>query len=56
LTPPSKDGEKRVADFIIERDSQFPSVVQLMGIESPGLTSAPAIAEHVQDLVAEILD
>jgi glycerol-3-phosphate dehydrogenase len=56
LTPPSKHGEKRVADFIIERDSQFPSVVQLMGIESPGLTSAPAIAEHVQDLVAEILD
>jgi glycerol-3-phosphate dehydrogenase len=56
LTPPSQHGEKRVADFIIERDSQFPSVVQLMGIESPGLTSAPAIAKHVQDLVAEILD
>lgn len=55
LTPPSKHGEKRVADFIIERDSQIPSVVQLMGIESPGLTSAPAIAEHVRDLVAEIL-
>jgi glycerol-3-phosphate dehydrogenase len=56
LTPPSHHGEKRFADFIIERDSQFPSVVQLMGIESPGLTSAPAIAEHVRDLVAEILD
>ncbi len=55
LTPPSQHGEKRVADFIIERDSQFPRVVQLMGIESPGLTSAPAIAEHVRDLVAEIL-
>ena len=56
LTPPSQHGEKRVADFIIERDSQFPNVVQLMGIEFPGLTSAPAIAEHVRDLVAEILD
>jgi len=56
LTPPSQHGEKRVADFIIERDSQFPNVVQLMGIESPGLTSAPAIAEHVRDLVAEFLD
>jgi glycerol-3-phosphate dehydrogenase len=55
LTPPCRHGEKRFADFIIERDSQFPRVVQLMGIESPGLTSAPAIAEHVLDLVAEIL-
>ncbi len=56
LTPPSHDRRKRVVDFIIERDSQFPNVVQLMGIESPGLTSAPAIAEHVRNLVAEILD
>jgi glycerol-3-phosphate dehydrogenase len=55
LTPPIQHGEKHVADFIIERDSLFPRVVQLMGIESPGLTSAPAIAEHVRDLVAEIL-
>jgi len=29
--------------------------VQLMGIESPGLTSAPSIAEQVRDLVAEVL-
>ena len=44
------------ADFIIERDPEFPAVVQLIGIESPGLTSAPAIAEHVHQLVREILD
>jgi len=44
-----------IADFIIERDRDFPQVVQLLGIESPGLTSAPSIAEHVRDLVAEIL-
>jgi glycerol-3-phosphate dehydrogenase len=43
------------ADFIIERDPEFPRVVQLIGIESPGLTSAPAIAEHVTELVNEIL-
>lgn len=43
-------------DFIIERDPDFPRVVQLMGIESPGLTSALSIAEHVRDLVAEILN
>jgi glycerol-3-phosphate dehydrogenase len=55
LTPPGNRGEKRVADFVIQRDPQFRSVVQLIGIESPGLTSAPAIAEHVRDLVAEIL-
>ena len=46
---------KGMADFIIERDPEFPRVVQLMGIESPGLTSAPAIAEHVTELVAGIL-
>jgi glycerol-3-phosphate dehydrogenase len=55
LTPPAKHGEKRVADFIIQPDPQFPRVVQLIGIESPGLTSAPSIAEHVSGLVAEIL-
>jgi glycerol-3-phosphate dehydrogenase len=56
LTPPGKRGEKRVADFIIARDPQFPCVVQLIGIESPGLTSAPSIADDVRDLAAEILD
>jgi glycerol-3-phosphate dehydrogenase len=55
LTPPGERGEKGGADFIIERDPQFPCVVQLMGIESPGLTSAPSIAEQVRDLTAEIL-
>ena len=44
------------ADFIIERDPDFPNVVELMGIESPGLTSAPSIAERVSDLAAQILD
>jgi glycerol-3-phosphate dehydrogenase len=55
LTPPATHGEKRVADFIIQRDPKFPRVVQLIGIDSPGLTSAPSIAEHVSGLVAEIL-
>ncbi len=43
-----------IADFIIERDPQFPRVIQLIGIDSPGLTSAPAIAEQVTRLAAEI--
>jgi len=60
LVPPpgsrqSDSRNKAMADFIIERDPEFPTVVQLIGIESPGLTSAPAIAEHVSALVGEIL-
>jgi glycerol-3-phosphate dehydrogenase len=46
---------RKVVDFIIQPDPQFPRVIQLIGIESPGLTSAPAIAEHVTELVSEIL-
>jgi len=60
LTPPSQAStahahSKGAPDFIIQRDPQFPNVVQLIGIESPGLTSAPAIAEHVSELVGHIL-
>ena len=55
LAPPGDRGEKRVADFIIQQDPQFPCVVHLMGIESPGLTSAPSIAEQVRDLAVDIL-
>jgi len=60
LIPPSSPAVqahgKGIADFIVERDPKFPRVVHLMGIESPGLTSAPAIAEQVTGLVAEILN
>lgn len=57
LAAPSKNASaaNAMTDFIIERDPEFPRVVQLIGIESPGLTSAPAIAEHVGTLAAEIL-
>ena len=41
-------------DFIIEEESSkgLPGVVNLIGIESPGLTASPAIARYVADLVA----
>jgi len=52
LVPP---GGKGIADFVITRDSNVPRAIHLVGIESPGLTAAPAIAEHVSKLVAEIL-
>ena len=42
-------------DFIIAEESSkgFPGVINLIGIESPGLTASPAIARHVAALVAE---
>ena len=46
---------KSAPDFIIQRDPDFPSVVQLIGMESPGLTSAGAIAESVNEMADEIL-
>jgi len=52
LVPP--DG-KGIADFVITRDPAVPQAIQLVGIESPGLTAAPAIAEHVAQLAGEIL-
>ena len=41
-------------DFVIreERDRGLPGFYNLIGIDSPGLTAAPAIAEHVARLVA----
>ena len=52
LVPPGGHG---IADFVIEPDREVPRVIQLIGIESPGLTAAPAIAEHVAQLVANVL-
>ena len=52
LVPPTGKG---IADFVITRDPQVPQAIQLVGIESPGLTAAPAIARHVAALVAETL-
>ncbi len=52
LVPP---GGKGIADFVITRDPNVPQAIHLVGMESPGLTAAPAVAEHVAQLVAEIL-
>lgn len=46
---------KGIADFVIEPDAEVPQVIHLVGIESPGLTAAPAIAQHVAGLVRQIL-
>ena len=47
LHPPSES----FADFLIRRDREVPALVQVSGIDSPGLTSCLAIAEHVRDIV-----
>ncbi len=50
-------GEK-ARDFIIEHEDKrgYPGFIDLIGIESPGLTSSPAIAKIVAQTVNEILD
>jgi glycerol-3-phosphate dehydrogenase len=52
LVPPGHAG---IADFVIERDANVSNAIQLIGIESPGLTSSLAIAEQVVSLAGEIL-
>ena len=44
-------------DFIIEHEGQkaFAGLINLVGVESPGLAAAPAIAKHVAKMVSEII-
>lgn len=51
-TSPTTGGFK---DFIIEKRKDVPGFINLVGIESPGLTSAPAIAQLVRDFVDDML-
>lgn len=41
-------------DFVIEESKGYAGFIDVAGIESPGLTSAPAIGEYVAQLVNEI--
>jgi L-2-hydroxyglutarate oxidase LhgO len=46
-----------VKDFVIrdETDKGLPGFIDLIGIESPGLTSSPAIARYAAAIVKDIL-
>jgi len=59
VPPPGSSGVapkvSGMADFIIQTDPDCPRAIHLIGIESPGLTSSPSIAEHVTRLVGEVL-
>jgi glycerol-3-phosphate dehydrogenase len=54
LTDPR--GGVRMTDFVIEESGVRPGWLNLLGIESPGLTAAPAIARRVVDLIGERLN
>lgn len=51
-TPPEVGGN---ADFTIE-ETDVPGFIRLQGIESPGLTSSPAIAIEVRELVEKRIE
>ena len=49
------DDDYRDFEINEESDKGFPGLINLIGIESPGLTAAPAIAEYIKKIVEEIL-
>ncbi len=50
LTLPKEGGYK---DFVIQEESSCPGLINLIGIESPGLTASVPIAEMVADIIAK---
>ena len=43
----------QTGDFYIARSQQVPALIQAAGIQSPGLTAAPAIAEMIKDILLQ---
>jgi glycerol-3-phosphate dehydrogenase len=54
LVDPS--GQDRFGDFIVEESERRPGWISLVGIESPGLTAAPALAEMVVAMLGVRMD
>ena len=57
IRPKIQQPGEDIKDFIIrdESDKGLPGFINLIGIESPGLTACPAIAEHVGTMVDAML-
>ncbi|MFT5570773.1 MAG: L-2-hydroxyglutarate oxidase LhgO [Candidatus Azotimanducaceae bacterium] len=55
IRPKLQGPQDAVKDFVIESDKDhgIPGLIQLFGIESPGLTASMAIGDHVANLLAE---
>jgi L-2-hydroxyglutarate oxidase LhgO len=53
IRPKLQEAGGEIKDFVIkdEADRGLPGFINLIGIESPGLTAAPAIAEYVAGLI-----
>ena len=58
IRPKLQGPEEDFRDFVIahEEKAGFPGLINLIGIESPGLTAAPAIARYVGRMVDELFD
>jgi len=53
----SRTSEKTFEDFIIEEHPSAENFINLIGIESPGLTASPAIARYViEELISNKID
>jgi len=50
IRPCVMTGDRRKSDFIVSVDRDDPPLINLVGIESPGLSAALALARHVGDL------
>lgn len=42
-------------DFVIEEAKDVPHFINLIGVDSPGLAAAPAIAEYVENIVSSMI-
>jgi len=50
IRPCIRSADGRKSDFIVSVDREDPPLINLVGIESPGLSAALALARHVGDL------